>query len=60
MTRIFVFYHIIQNSLELKNELQWKKYHVYGGYTLYFNFKGRFPGKNEFFRLIEYSVYFNH
>ena len=31
MTRIFVFYHIIQNSLELKNELQWKKYHVYGG-----------------------------
>ena len=31
MTRIFVFCHIIQNSLELKNELQWKKYLVYGG-----------------------------
>ena len=60
MTRIFVFYHIIQNSLELKNELQWKKYHVYGGDTLYFNLRGVFRERTSFFRLIEYSVYFNH
>ena len=42
MTRIFVFYHIIQNSLELKNELQWKKYHVHTwGYSILILTKNR-------------------
>ena len=57
MTRIFVFYHIIQNSLELKNELQWKKYHVHTwGYSILILTKNR--GYLGFWKVSCHGVFF--